>query len=187
MALLPRRSLEELRLPPYSRGKGGVPVTAKTVLGALVSACKAGVRLPVDRMLVDFHLDAGELEGGEGVKGWWCNRISVTATEETLRRRLDSPSSLLTIAPDPEWVSSAAIVSALAKCIRILLDGQSTIVFYEATRGTLLRELGMKAKVGAFWHCGWMVYVPGCQPPFLMLLPVLDPRYRCPGGSPGGD
>lgn len=61
------RSIEEIRQPPFSRFP---QLSIKGALGSLVSACKAGVEMPLDRLLTDFRLDAGggipALAGGLG-------------------------------------------------------------------------------------------------------------------------
>lgn len=62
-----RRSIEELRQPPYSRrsSKGGGVVSPFTVLGSLVEGVKAGVLFPLKRLLADFWLE--EQGGGRAV------------------------------------------------------------------------------------------------------------------------
>ena len=65
---LEQRSIEELRLPPYSRAskrEGGV--SKISVLQSLVEAAKAGVQLPMERVLSDFFLLPSS---GSGNQGW---------------------------------------------------------------------------------------------------------------------
>jgi len=54
------RSTSELRHPPFSRrGKDGALVSLSSVLNSLVQGVKAGIGLPLDRLLLDFRLDGG--------------------------------------------------------------------------------------------------------------------------------
>ena len=74
-AYLDGKGLDEIRLPPYSRAskrEGGV--SNLVVLHSLVEAAKAGVQLPMERVLQDFLLSPGESEGPESQEG----RLNVT-------------------------------------------------------------------------------------------------------------
>ncbi|GAX78204.1 hypothetical protein CEUSTIGMA_g5646.t1 [Chlamydomonas eustigma] len=56
-AYLQGKTIPELQQPPYSNKRG---VSEETVLESLLSAVKAGVELPLERLLADFQLDDAE-------------------------------------------------------------------------------------------------------------------------------